>query len=844
MTGGRTTSTIGAVAARGVALTAAIGVAGLWSAPIAAQRAPPRRVAHDIPAGPLDVVLRRLAVETDEQILVDPALVAGRRAPPLARGLPVGAALDTALSGHPLAARRVGPGVLVIERVAAPDAGDWAATPADIVVTAERRPTLLSAAAPSLAVISAATLEETRTVERRALARLLPALTATNTGPLQQRLSVRGVIGTGEGTVGVYYGEVPVTAPSGTGFDPGAMTPDVDLIDVERIELLKGPQGTLYGASSLGGTLRTLFRQADAGGFAADGAVELGTTRGGGPSAALSAMVNVPVVADRLAVRVVAGRRRTGGVTDNVRLGYRDGDVVTRDSERIGVSWTPDPRWRVDAIVLEQRNRIDDAGTWRWEAGPQRTDVPVRLPNSDRLRLASATVRWAPGAVRVTATASHYAWRTLRQIDFTSVMAAQRDSIAACGRYAASVGGGACDLAAYRGWLSTRLPAVLYQPMTMRSTSAEARVSDDGNGAWRWTLGAFAEHRVDGVSSDAVRADAGSGRVIWPLDVTGLRLIDTRLDQQALYGEVTRELPAGLSATVGMRGYRYVRAAGGSVPLPNIATGTGNGASARYRTVATGSNLKAALAWRGAGGAVVQLSAAEGFRPGGVNITPELSDAERVYRADRLWNYELGMRVPVAGPTVGIESALFHIDWRDTIFVAASANGAFLYNTNLGGAHIDGAEARVTATHGALRLAAGATVLDARLSRDTPAASGDGAGLRGDPLPNVPTLTWVVSADLRRRAGGGTLTVGAVASGNGGFATTFSAQAAYREYTPARTLADVYALYRRGGWSARLGIDNVADAVAPARIVSSAFGVRQVYSARPRTVTLTLAREY
>ncbi|WP_288458502.1 TonB-dependent receptor, partial [uncultured Sphingomonas sp.] len=151
---------------------------------------------------------------------------------------------------------------------------------------------------------------------------------------------------------------------------------------------------------------------------------------------------------------------------------------------------------------------------------------------------------------------------------------------------------------------------------------------------------------------------------------------------------------------------------------------------------------------------------------------------------------------------------------------------------------------RVTATHGALRLAAGATVLDARLSRDTPAASGDGAGLRGDPLPNVPTLTWVVSADLRRRAGGGTLTVGAVASGNGGFATTFSAQAAYREYTPARTLADVYALYRRGGWSARLGIDNVADAVAPARIVSSAFGVRQVYSARPRTVTLTLAREY
>ena len=514
MTRGRTTATIGAVAARGVVLTAAIGTAGLWAAPTTAQRTPQRRVAHDIPAGPLDVVLRRLAVETDEQILVDPALVEGRRAPPLTRGMPVAAALDAALAGHPLAARRVGPGVLVIERVAPPDAASWATAPADIVVTAERRPTLLSGASPSLAVVSAVTLEDTRTVERGALARLLPALTATSTGPLQQRLSVRGVIGTGEGTVGVYYGEVPVTAPSGTGFDPGAMTPDVDLIDVERIELLKGPQGTLYGASSLGGTLRTLFRQADAGAFAADGAVELSATRGGGPGAALSAMVNVPLVADRLAVRVVAGRRRIGGVTDNVWLGYRDGDEVTRESERIGVSWTPDPRWRVDAIVLEQRNRIDDAVTWRWEAGPQRSDAPVRLPNSDRLRLASATVRWAPGAMRVTATGSHYAWRTLRQINFTSVMAAQRDNAAACERYAGSIGGAGCDLAAYRGWLDTRLPAILYQPMTMRSSSAEARVSDDGNGVWRWTLGAFAEHRVDGVSSHAVRADAATGRVM------------------------------------------------------------------------------------------------------------------------------------------------------------------------------------------------------------------------------------------------------------------------------------------------------------------------------------------
>ncbi|MEH3101480.1 TonB-dependent receptor [Sphingomonas adhaesiva] len=798
---------------------------------------------RDVPAGPLDVVLRRVAADADEQILVDPAIVARRRAPPVARGTPLDVALALVLEGSGLSIRRVGPGVLVV--VAPPPRPDDLRAPdPDIVVTALRRPTLLSEAGPDLAVVSGATLAQTRTVERRALVRLLPALTATTTGPMQQRLSVRGVLGTGEGTVGIYFGEVPVTAPSGTGFDPGGMSPDIDLIDIERVELLKGPQGTLYGASSMGGTLRTIFRQPDADRWAAEVGTEIGATTGGGPGAALSAMVNVPLVRERLALRVVAGRRRIGGAIDNARLGYRDGDTADRDSARVALAWTPDDRLRIDLSALVQENRIADGGVGVLDDGPRRADLPVRVPSSERLRLVSGTLRWAPGALRLTATLSHYDWRTVRQIDFTNVLARQRGSEAACRRYGVAAGlGASCTdavRASYRAWLETRLPAVLFQPMALRSSIAEVRLSDDGNGPWRWTVGAFAERRADRADSNTARADAATGALILPLDLTGQRLLDMRLDQQAVYAEGSRVLGGGFTATLGARAYRYVRVAGGSVPVPNIVTGTGLVEEARYRTTATGRNLKAALDWRGGGGLLVRLIASEGFRPGGVNITPELTPDERVFRADHLWNYELGVKLPLPAAS-SVEASAFHIDWSDTIFVASSANGAFLYNTNLSSVDIDGVEGRVATALAGWRLAVAATWLSARLAADAMPNTMEGTGRRGDRLPLVPALTWVASADRRWRAGpGASVTLGALASGSSGFFSAFGADNPFRERTPARMLLDLYASYQRGGWSIRLGVDNVADALAPSRVFSSAFGERQVYSARPRTTTLTI----
>ena len=821
-----------------------IAVAAQASARVAGDKA---RLRHAVAAGSLDRVLHQIAAAAGVQLLFDPTMVTGWSAPAIPRNLPVTKALSRALAGTRLQARTVARGIIVLERLAQ----DNVAVPvpdSDIVVTALRRPTLLQRTGMSLTVVSGRMLAERRAYDLRGLTRLAPAVNPINTGPLQQRLSVRGVTGTGESTVATYFGEAPVSAPSGTGFDPGAVAPDVDLIDIDRIELLRGPQGTLYGAGSMGGTLRTIFNRADIADFDGEGSAEAGVTAHGSPSFAAHAIVNVPIVRGALAIRAVIGHRRTGGVIDNDRLDRSDTDRVTRESERLLASWTPSDRLDVEATWLRQRNRIDDAGVAEASAARLTTRSPVRVPNSERLSLLTTTLHWAPGPVRMTATASHYAWRIVKQLDFTRVLAGQRDSTAACTRYSLSLGEEGCGPAQrirYQVWLDTRLPGALYQPMSVDGTSGELRFDNGDGGPDGWTAGVFIEHRADEVASYAVRSDAGTGLVLEPLDVTGVRLIETVLDQQALFAEWRHRIAPDLTLTFGGRVYRYHRSASGSTPIPNIITGTGAITSGDSSNTEKGANGKVELTWASDGKPTVYVIVAEGFRPGGVNITPELNDDERAYRADHLWSYEIGVKTPPWGGLT-LEASAYHINWENTIFATTSANGAFVYNTNLTSVAITGGEGRVAWSGARVRLSATAAYVDARLTADTLLGTSDGVGQRGDRLPNVPRVTYALLWDWAIDASPDAAhwTLGGALGGNGAMHSTFSRDSAFHERTPARVLVDAYLLYRRGAWSARLGVDNMFDALAPSRISSSNFGIGQIYAARPRTVTLGLTRRF
>jgi hypothetical protein len=358
------------------------------------------------------------------------------------------------------------------------------------------------------------------------------------------------------------------------------------------------------------------------------------------------------------------------------------------------------------------------------------------------------------------------------------------------------------------------------------------RVAAPAGAAVAWTLGAFVEDRRDAVDSYAARAGVEDGRLIRPLDVIGLRTIATGFDQQAVFAEATHGLVPRLSATAGMRLYRYRRQGAGTVPVPNIITGSAAMAEGGYTGSAGGSNVKGELAYRVPGGPLVYALVSEGFRPGGINVTPGLAADERSFGADHLWNYELGAKA--GRDRWSIEAAAYLIDWRDATFAATSANGAFIYNVNLSNVAIRGGEVRGTLAAGSLRLAAAASFTDARLGQDTLLGTTEGMGRRGDRLPNLPQWAFLLSGEAVL----GDWTLGADIGGNGASPTGFNAGNPYYGRTAARIEVAAHAGWQAGRWRLDANVDNLFDAIAPVRLLSSAFGERQLYTARPRTLSI------
>ncbi|MGH8241433.1 MAG: TonB-dependent receptor plug domain-containing protein, partial [Steroidobacteraceae bacterium] len=174
----------------------------------------------------------------------------------------------------------------------------------EIIVTALKRETELQKTPLAISAISGETLVD-RSIDNIAdLLRTTPGLTVQDQGPGQTRLVIRGVQSAGEAVTGLYYDEAPVSAGSpGTTNDAGQRMPEVRLIDVDRVEVLRGPQGTLYGSGSMGGTVRVIFNKPEQA-YAARMNATIETVEDGDLGYRADAMVNVPL-GEQLALRAV-----------------------------------------------------------------------------------------------------------------------------------------------------------------------------------------------------------------------------------------------------------------------------------------------------------------------------------------------------------------------------------------------------------------------------------------------------------------------------------------------------------------------------------------------------------
>ncbi|MDP2213599.1 TonB-dependent receptor [Phenylobacterium sp.] len=699
-----------------------------------------------IPAGtPMGQALTRFAEQSDHDILFTPDVVAGHRTRGVSGAMEASAALDALLQGSGLTWREF-QGRYLVERGRHPQPADqalYASDPevASLVVTALRRPTLERLTPMSMRVFSGEDLSRAGVVTFSEAADMTPGLTQTQTGTGRNRLSLRGVYGAGEATTALYYDDVPVTGSSGTTADPGGSAPEFLLLDVARLEVLRGPQGTLYGASAMGGALKVVFNRPDL--SMASGVVSANAVTHGGQGAAGGVLViNQPMVLDRVGIRLTAYRQDDPAYVENARLGLSDINRSVLWGGRLGLRALLTDDLTLDlTLAYQDTDLADTSGGWA-SAPPHVSYAYVRTPFEGEMALYQGGVTWNIGSVSLAASAAAYRWDSTRYIDYTGTLQTERLSSEGCQRYIqpSALACTPAQLDLYAAYVDSRSPGLLYQPIQLDAKVQEIHLQSQTTGFLAWTVGLFREVRNDVIDSQVLAAEPQTGLPRPAAGFTGRRIVDSRLTQRAAYGEVTFGADRDTALVLGARHFEYEKLTRGVALVVNVISNTTD-ANFRTATRETGWSLKVLASHKFSPTTLAYVQASQGFRPGGVNPAPGLPDDLSVYGADSLWNYEVGFKGGWFDNRLTLDAALFRIDWQDMQYTAASANGAFSFITNVGEARVLGLEADATLFLGpSLRGGANLTLTDAVLTSDQASASGAGLGSAGDRIPAAPHL--------------------------------------------------------------------------------------------------------
>lgn len=807
-----------------------------------------RQVQFSIPAGaPLDRALTLFSAQSDRDILFTPAMVEGRRTKGASGRMESGAALDALLRGSGLTWREF-QGRYLVER-AKPLKHELEteveAEVEGVVVTALRRPTLDRLTPMSVRAFSGEELTRAGAATFTQATNLLPGLTQTSTGTGRNRLSLRGVYGSGEATTALYYDDIPVTGPSGTTADPGGSSPEFLLVDVERLELLRGPQGTLYGSSAMGGALKVVFKRPDLSRAGASLAADLSTNAGYWGDAQ-TVVLNQPVVQDRVGVRLAAYRRRDPAYIDNERLGLKGVNESSTWGARLGVGFQFDGDLQVNLTAAHQdTNEGDTSGGW--VGAPAYVSYAyVRTPFDSRTTMYEGALSWRFSGMRLSANAASYTWNSTRHIDYTGTLQSERLSPDGCKRYLQLAATATCtpaQLGLYSAYVDSRAPGLLYQPIDLKAEVQEVRLQSDTPGFLAWTAGLFREVRSDTIDSQVIAGDAATGLPRPGADFTGRRVVDSRLTQRAVFGEVTLGADRDTSFVLGARHFAYDKRTQGRALVVNVISNTTE-ANFRNTTEESGWSLKLLASHRFGTAAMGYVQASQGFRPGGVNTVPGLPPNLAAYGADGLWNYEVGVKSAWLNNRLVLNAALYHIDWRDMQYTANSTNGAFSFITNLGRARVNGLEADVTfVINPALRGGANLALTDAILTSDQASDDGVGLGSAGDRIPAVPRVAADAWLEYRHDLSDGLeLTVRTDAAFVGPSNSTFKPGVGVDVALGDYWLVNTRAVVRGSSWSLGAYIENLTGTDEPGFATTGRQPL--VFAPRPRRFGLTATYDF
>jgi iron complex outermembrane recepter protein len=622
----------------------------------------------------------------------------------------------------------------------------------EIVVTATKRDTALEKTPISMSAVTGASLAAAGVTDVHGLLQTTPSLSFVDGGPSQTRVFLRGIESAGEPTTGIYYDETPVPGAVGSSSDAGAMTPLVKLFDVNRVEALRGPQGTLYGSGSMGGTLRIIFNKPALDEYEATVDSDVTARKHGGDGYDVQGMVNIPIIKDEFAVRAVAYEQHDGGYIDNTYLHQNNVNTSDTQGGRLLARFQPNEDLTIDGSIIYQRSYGQDP-KWTEGAGAYDSTAQSQLPYDDHIAIYNLTARWDLGPVAATAVVSDFHRKVMSGAqDLSYFFDTYQNNPADCTRFEG--GGSPCSPAqqtTFNSHVGGFIPSAIVDTQTIDNPTAELRFSSTGKGFLDWTVGGFYSDRTNNGVIGLYGGNAATG-ALNTQNALEARTVHDELKQFAGFGEGAAHLTDKLTLAFGARYYDYQRTSGGQTTVGLNLIGATVGPYTQLAGAAeTGWVTKTDLSYQFNSNLLGYVSASQGFRPGGVNQNVPLPVATLTYLPDTDWDYEVGFKTNWFDHRLVFDVDGYLIDWNNMQTLGHSAvNSLYQIIANAGTAQIKGIETSLTAMPiKNLTIQGNLTADNAVLTSNQVSPSlllGTG-GVSGNRIPYVPEVAGGVSGE-------------------------------------------------------------------------------------------------
>jgi iron complex outermembrane receptor protein len=747
----------------------------------------------DLPSQSLAASLRAVGTQASVNVLFDPPLVEGLQAPALTAAMTTDQAFAQLLAGTKLKYRYLdSKTVMVISAVDTTQNANAIRDPEpaekttrgrtasseseetklkdmmieEIVVTAQKRSSFLEKTPISITAVSGEDMQNRGITNFSTLAAATPGISMKTNGPGQTEFEMRGVTSSGGNspTVGFYLDDIPMTSPAAA--QNGKVVIDPTLYDLNRVEVLRGPQGTLYGSGSMGGTIRLITNQPDLSEFQGSAEAILSGTDGGGFNHNENVMLNLPLIDDRMALRIVASHADTSGWVDRIVLGdfppptnggLTRGNVLAAPvlennkgsnaeqlaGTRVTLAWKPIDNLTITPSIFYQRITQDGPSAFDSDPGTMAHYQPFSIaePYSDSITVSSLTVNYKFESFDITSITSNWNRISRQTQDGSENFENGLDAFPNTRVFYGSNGTG---------------PISGTEVDPSHQFSEELRAASSGDGRLSWVAGLFYSNFKS--NWELFTRVPNPPAFFQTINDVWILYQPTNIKQSAAFGEATYAITDQLKLTGGLRVYKYQNDIDNSFAGFGEPSGTDTPTQTSLEQSASGSNPKINLSYEPGEHTLLYATAAKGFRPGGGNqplpisgppgsvgpgcIEPGLvalgypagKPAPSTYGPDSLWSYELGEKAQFFNNRLRINSSVFYEIWKQIQLEELPCNYPLFDNAN--SAHIYGGELEIEAL-----LTTGLTLSASTGYTHATLAESSHGFTAGDRVPDVPTWT-------------------------------------------------------------------------------------------------------